>query len=810
MVHCHDARNLHWDLRIQVGGVLQSFAVPKGPSLDPSQKRLAVHTEPHPLGYLTFEGVIPEGNYGAGAMIVWDTGRVLYPKQTAEEGLTEGALSIELSGFKLKGRFSLVRPKKQTGKEKNQWLLIKREDAHVSDVDIIEQSPRSVLSGLTVEELPRLDELKAETEKTAKRLGAEPGELHAGRVTPMLCALEGAPVTAPDWLYELKLDGVRILAERSGPDARLFYRTHRSATAVFPEILAALKALPVDRAILDGEIVTFDDRGLPSFQRLAQRLHARKATEIAFMRDAIPVVYAVFDILSLGDYDTRKLPLSERKQLLQEVVRGKGVIRVLEHLEERGDMLLQFAEDHDLEGIVAKRSNSKYEEGPQRSGAWVKIKREREEDFVVFGYTSGTGARKRLGALDVGSYADGELVTRGKVGSGLSDKEIDRLLSRFEEQEASGAAGELETAKGRVFVKPDTVVRVRYGGWTDQGRLRFPVYLGIRDDIDPKSTDAAPKPEDATMLATTTAATEGDTRTAGKVKLTNQGKLYWPEDGITKGDLCSYYEEVAPVMLPHLRDRPVTLVRYPDGIGQKSFFQWRIPKHAPPWLQSLELRSTQTDGKQVNTILIDGPDALLYVANLGCIELHIVAARAGALDHCDFLTVDFDVEFSSLREAIQIAFSLRELLAEVGLSGYPKTSGKTGLHVLIPLGSGIPFDPAKQLLELLGRLLVQRHPKTATMERRKEKRGKKVFIDVGQTGPSRTIVAPYSVRAASGAPVSTPLLWDELSLALDPRAFTIFTVPQRVLEHGDPLVDAWKNDIDVAQMMTKLQAALQS
>lgn len=792
--------------------MLQSFAVPKGPSLDPTQKRLAVHTEPHPLSYLSYEGVIPEGNYGAGAMIVWDTGRVLYPKQTAEEGLAEGALSIELTGFKLKGRFSLVRTARQDQKDKNQWLLIKREDAQVSDGDIVNELPRSVLSGLTAEELPALSEIKQGIVQAAEDLGGVEQELQAARITPMLCALEGAPLAGPEWLYELKLDGVRILAERRGQDARLFYRTHRPATATFPEIVEAVQALPVDDIVLDGEIITFDDQGVPSFQRLAQRLHATKATEVSFMRDAVPVVYAAFDVLSVGGLCVRKLPLTDRKSLLHKVVRGSGVIRALEHVEARGDVLYRFCEAHDLEGIVAKQASSPYEEGPQRTGAWVKIKREREEDFVVLGYTQGTGARERLGALEVGSYENEKLITRGRVGSGLPEKDIDLLLARLKPRDSSAAqAGDAkDPSPGFVHVEPTTVIRVRYGGWTDEGRLRFPVYVGLRDDVSPESTDAKPKPEDATMLTDTTETKGNDSRTVGRVTLTNQSKLYWPDDGITKGDLCNYYEEVAPAILPHLINRPVTLVRYPDGIHSKSFFQWRIPKHAPPWLQSLELRSTETDGKQVNTILIDGLDALLYVANLGCIELHVIAARAGALGICDFLTIDLDIEFSSLREAVKIAFTLRELLQQVGLRGYPKTSGKTGLHVLIPLGKGLAFEPAKQLLELLGRLLVQRHPDTATMERRKDNRGERVLIDVGQTGPSRTIVAPYSVRPAPGAPVSTPLQWDELSLALDPRAFTLFTVPRRLAEHRDPLAGAWDTEIDMATMMTNLQAALNS
>jgi bifunctional non-homologous end joining protein LigD len=290
----------------------------------------------------------------------------------------------------------------------------------------------------------------------------------------------------------------------------------------------------------------------------------------------------------------------------------------------------------------------------------------------------------------------------------------------------------------------------------------------------------------------------------GKVQLTNQDKVFWPADGITKGDLCDYYEAIAPVLLPHLRDRPVTLVRFPDGIEGKSFFQWRIPEQAPPWLQSLRLRSVEEDGKEVNTILINDLSSLMYVANLGCIPLHVIASRAEALDTCDFLTLDLDVELASLKTAIPLALSIRDVLEGIGLRGFPKTSGKKGLHVVVPLGAGLPFVVAKRLLELVARLVLQRHPESATMERRKEKRGARVLIDIGQTGPLRTIVAPYSVREVPGAPVSTPLSWDEISLSLDPSSFNVFTVPERVLSVGDPMAGALSAEIDLDETMARL------
>ena len=784
VVHCHRARALHYDLRIQVGGVLQSFAVPKGPSLRVEDKRLAVQTEPHPLRYLSFEGVIPEGNYGAGPMIVWDRGRVSYPREPAELGIDKGALSFELDGYKLKGRFSLVRPSKQKDDRNNQWLLMKRDDAFADEGDVVADRPRSVLSGLTVDELGNAESLYQEVLDLVAGFGATRAPLQVSRTTPMLCTVDDVAIDRAGWLYELKLDGVRILAERRHDQARLFYRTHRSATASFPEVVEALKTLLPKDVVLDGEIIALDDAGHPSFQKLATRLHARRPDDIRFLRDAVPVVFVVFDVLGLGEMDLRGLPLSDRKDLLDRIVMGEGVIRRLDHFDD-GKPLLEFCAAHELEGLIAKRSDSPYVVGPARSGHWVKVKRVREDDFLAIGYTEGKGGRRQLGALELATYRDGELQPCGKVGSGLSERDIEVLLEHLSGDDP-------------------LVVRVRYSGWTDDGRLRHPVYRGIRHDIAPEDVTLAPKPEDATLLDNLGATETGADRVVGKARLTNQSKVFWVADGITKGDLCTYYESMAPVLLPHLRERPVTLVRFPDGIEGKSFFQWRIPKQAPPWLRSLSLRSTEEDGKEVNTILIDDLSSLMYVANLGCIPLHIIASRADTLDTCDFLTLDLDVELASLTQAIPVALTIREVLEEIGLQGFPKTSGKTGLHVLVPLGGGLPWAPAKQLLELIGRLVLERHPTEATMERRKEKRGARVLIDVGQTGRLRTIVAPYSVREVPGAPVSTPLAWDEISLSLDPSAFNIFTVPERALSSGDPMTDVFAGEIDITETLGRL------
>ncbi|HJK97121.1 MAG TPA: DNA polymerase ligase N-terminal domain-containing protein, partial [Polyangiaceae bacterium LLY-WYZ-14_1] len=448
VVHQHDASRMHWDLRLEMAGALESFAVPKGPSLSPKEKRLAVHTEPHPLDYLDFEAVIPPGNYGAGAMIVWDRGVVEYPEAPGEDGLRAGKVDFLLYGTKLRGRFALVRTSGRGARGSNprgpeSWLLLKKTDPHAREPgspELVDEAPWSLLSGLRVDELPEAQALAEELVREATRRGAFAGDVDGRALTPMRAAMEGAPLADPAWLYELKLDGVRLLADKrpSGGGGRsqvaLAYRTGRPATAAFPEIARAIEAIPGERLVLDGELVTFDDEGRPSFQRLGSRLHAQRGRERRIAQESVPVRYLVFDLLQLGDRDLRPLPLTDRKALLGELVRGKGLVRTLDHLAGDGRALLAFCTRNRLEGIMAKRGDAPYREGPRRSATWVKVKCERTDDFVVLGWTPGEGARDALGALVVGSRepglpgkADGppRWVERGRVGSGFDRAALD-------------------------------------------------------------------------------------------------------------------------------------------------------------------------------------------------------------------------------------------------------------------------------------------------------------------------------------------------------------------------------------------------
>jgi len=820
VVHEHDASRKHYDLRLEVGGVLRSFAVPQGPSLDPEKKRLAVQTEDHPFEYLEFEGVIPDHNYGAGPMIAWDLGQVRFLEQSAEEGLAKGKLDFELAGYKLRGRFALVLTsgrKPGDNPKQKQWLLLKKRDAHARPgSDVIRDLPQSVLSGLRVEELESARERARALEAELGERGVPRRALQSQGLVPMACALEGAPLESPNFVYELKLDGVRMLAERHGDEVALFYRKGRSGVVSYPEVVRALRALPFEHVILDGEIITLDDAGRPNFQRLAQRFQATRPRDVERVMRVVPVSFIAFDLLALGPYDLTALPLVERKAILRRMLAPRGVVSCLDHIEGDGRALYEFCRAQRLEGLVAKRAQSPYRFGPKPSSDWVKIKVDREDDFVVVGYTKGNVGRE-LGALDVASYQGDQLISRGKVGSGFDGSTLKLLLGELGPRRVKSVDvhGELSPApRGRSFVRPELVVNVRYAGFTEDGHLRHPVYRGLRADVSPRDCTAGPAAPLEQTQNTGEASPRDDAKPSPdsrakserRVVISNPKKVFWPAEGYTKSDLCNYYEAMAPVLLPLLRERPVILVRYPDGIAGKSFYQWNAPQGTPSWVRTVKVRWQDRGNKEVELFLIDDVATLLHIANLGCIPLHILASRVGALSTSDFFTIDFDLGGQPLAHGITLARELKALLEQVGLRGYPKTSGQTGLHVLVPLGPAIGFDTSRALCELLGTLVANKHREIATVERNKARRGPRVYVDTGQTGTLRAIVAPYSVRAYPGARVSTPLTWDEVSFALDPSRFTIFSVPERIREVGDPLEDFLKQAPDIPAVVEALRA----
>ena len=679
VVHLHDATRTHYDLRLEMGGVLSSFAVPRGPSLDPESKHLAVHTEDHPLEYLDFEDVIPEGQYGAGPMIVWDRGRVEFLENTAEDGLKAGKLDFVLEGYKLHGRFALVRLKKGD----KEWLLLKKKDAWAdAKMDIVTEQPQSVLSGLTIEELSRARELGTSLEAECAAIGARAREVDARDLTPMLPADTDEPPSGRDYLHELSWGGVRVLAGKAGDDAMIM-RGGNDVGELYPEIARAVQSLAPSRVVLDGEIVAWGEDGRPSTRKLAQRLERARSGDAHGALLEARLVMVVSDLLALGGRDLRALPLERRRAILARLLPAHGVLRASDTFEGDPAPLVAFCKQHALPGVLSRRKESPYKGGTKPNRTWTRL---------------------------------------------------------------------------------------------------------VVTESEPVNLDAPVEPA------------------ARNVPITNRHKEFWHDEGYTKGDLVDYYQAIAPAILPYLKDRPIAVVRYPDGIHGKNFYQWNVPPGMPRWVNSFALKDEETEGGEKRVFLVNDLPSLLYIANLACIPIHILACRKDALNECDFFTIDFDLKLAKLEHAVMHALTLRRLLDKIGLVGHPKSSGQSGLHVLVPLGRGVSFVTARALADLLGRLIVEEHPDTATTERIVKKRGDKVYVDTGQTGPTRTIVAPYSVRAHPGATVSTPLTWDEVSPKLDPKRFTIRTVPERFAKLGDPMHPMLSARPDVAEAVKELEA----
>jgi len=774
VVHMHAARRLHWDLRLEMNGVLTSWAVPKGPSPNRADKRLAVHVEDHPLEYGDFEGVIPEGNYGAGAVIVWDRGRWV-PLEDPEAGMRNGKLLFELRGYKLKGRWTLVKLKKG----EKEWLLIKEKDSYVSDSS--ELPPESVLSGLTVEELKAGKDRAGPVVKELQRLKAPRRAVTLEEAGPMLAETREQPFSKPGWLFELKLDGYRVRAGggREGDEARLVTRNGHDIAAGFPEIARAIMALPYDGLVLDGELVVPDEAGRPSFQRLQNRARVGRALDVRRAAVESPGVLYVFDLLAFEGYDVRPLPLEKRKALLERIVPGVGPIKYIEHFEKNGEALYEQVVKLGLEGIVAKKADSPYRAG--RSPNWLKIRADRTDEFVVVGFTRPKGSRSGFGALDLGAYEDGKLVYAGRAGSGFTDKELKDVTALLERgiRATPPFSGPAPPDDGHTLVEPTLVAEVRYKEWTNEGLLRQPVFVRFRDDKPVSEIAKKGEGRGERDLAVPSESPSPLSPLPREVKFSNLEKVFWPDEGYTKGDLIEYYRAVSPWLLPYLKDRPVVLTRYPDGIGGKSFFQKDAPSFVPEWMRLERIWSEDTQ-REISYFVCDNVESLLYIANMASIPLHIWGSRIASLEQPDWCILDLDPKEAPFAHVVTIARAAKTLCDDIGLPCFIKTSGSTGLHVLLPLGRQCTYEQARTLGGLLARVIAAELPEIATITRQVEKRGARVYLDYVQNGHGRLLVAPFSVRPLPGAPVSMPLKWSEVTPKLDIRKFTIENAPARM------------------------------
>lgn len=818
VVQKHAARALHWDLRLELDGVLLSWAVPKGPSPNQADKRLAMQTEDHPLEYAEFEGVIPQGEYGAGAMIVWDRGRWV-PLEDPHEGLEKGKLLFELRGHKLLGAWTLVK----TRQAPNSWLLIKERDAHMDpDRGTGDYPDDSIYSGLTVEEFPRADELAEALAGELSETGAPRRPLHAADVSLMLATAAERPFSRDGWIFELKYDGYRLLAEREAGEAHLRSRAGHDLTVTFPEIARAVRGLPYRGLILDGEVVVHDAEGMPSFSRLQRR--GRLLNRLDALRAAAeaPAVLYAFDLLALEGFDLRGLPLLERKALLKRVLPTVGPIRYCDHVEVQGEALFEQVQAMRLEGVVGKKADAPYRGG--RSRNWVKVRTVRVDDFAVVGWKEGKGARSGVGSLHVARYESGELTYKGSVGSGLSDAEVDALARRLEPAVVEAppcTAGPVPKGRENHWVRPELVVEVRYKELTDQGLLRQPSVVRFRDDKTPdecaeEPTEFETGPADRASGQADRAPGRTDVGSGGsdrapaaaappEIEVTNTDKVFWPEEGYTKGDLLEYHRRMAPWILPYLVDRPLVMTRYPDGIGGKSFFQKDAPPYAPDWIRRETVWSEGSE-RELSYFVVEDVASLLYVINLGTIPLHVWSSRVATLANPDWCILDLDPKEAPFSQVVKVARTVHDLCEEIGLPSLPKTSGSTGIHVLIPLGRRLTYEQSRSLAQLLARVVVSEVPELATLTRNPARRDGKVYVDFVQNGHGRLIAAPYTVRPLPGATVSAPLRWSEVNRRLRMDRFTIRSMPRRMARLGEdplrPILDLEPDLLDSLERLT--------
>jgi bifunctional non-homologous end joining protein LigD len=868
VIQKHAASHLHFDFRLELDGAMKSWAVPKGPSLDPSVKRLAMEVEDHPMAYNAFEGTIPKGEYGGGTVMLWDRGTYTAdaadgdPVAALRAGYRKGDLKIWLDGERLRGAWVLRRIKPAPGGgsgERAQWLLIKRHDEFTEPgSDVVATHDTSVESGRTMEEIAAGRSKTWRSNKVRDARSAvrdRPSERSTPRTTdpaprteplpdslaPMLASIGDGVPKSDGWTFEPKYDGIRVLAYvmPGAPSAvTLVTRNRKDKSKQFPEVVEALGRLAAQvrrPVVIDGEIVAVDDDGKPArFQALQARMHLTGSEEIAGHAADTPSALYAFDLLLDGDDVLVHEPWAARRGRLEKLLRNRTTprLRLTESIPNDGERMVEHAREHGWEGVIAKRMTARYEPGA-RSRAWLKLKVEWRQEFVVGGWTEPRNSRQHLGALLLGYYDGDRFTYVGHTGGGMDGNTLRDMSKRLAalERTTPPFAEPVKTNERAHWVEPQLVVEVKFSQWTADGKLRHPIFLGVRDDKRPREVrvesrsvqgagdyglrgyppqvgglgsrprdvssrqtaarrrkqSAARSPQSVGEVIEQLAQIQGDGILAlpEQLEVSNLGKVFFPEDGITKGGLMRYYARVSAVVLPVVADRPLVLKRYPNGIHGKAFYQQRAPDDVPAGVRVETVRNDE--GEEQPRIIGGDLVTLLWTVQLGAISVDPWLSRVQTCDDADVAIIDLDPgPDATFRRVVDVARWAREELDELGLRAAVKTSGATGLHIALPLPAGTSYETAQTLAQLVASRVGERHPEEATLERSvKARPADAVYVDYLQNIRGKTVAGAYAVRARPGATVSTPLDWSELTDGLDPRSFTMESVPARIAKLGD-------------------------
>lgn len=913
VVQKHHASHLHYDFRLELDGVLKSWAIPKGPSMNPGDKRLAMMVEDHPIEYGKFEGIIPKRNYGAGTVMVWDEGNYgpmekdpdRDEEKILKEGLHKGDLKFVLNGKKLKGEFVLVRLKSGKG---NEWLLIKKKDKYASEDDIARKD-KSVVSKRTLDQIKEQSvegssiwqSPKVDKNSLPLKDAQQSEMLH--QVKPMMATLVDEAFDSKDWVYEIKWDGYRAIAEINFNEVNLYSRNNLPFNDDYPGLVKDLSTLGV-KAVLDGEICAVDESGVARFQLIQNYKRTGKGD----------IIYYVFDILYYDGYDLTDLPLLERKKILKEILPDIPSVKYSDHVEKKGIKFFELVKQQGLEGVMAKKANSKYLIGV-RGKDWLKIKVQNEQEAVIAGFTEPRGGRKHFGSLVLGVYEKDELVYIGHTGGGFNEKVLKEVYSKLKPliRKTAPFTKIPKTNMPVTWVNPAIVCVVKFQEWTDEGIMRQPIFIELREDkyakevkreiekpLDKVVRDEKTKRSVKAKAKTKNAAGEsktknkksdglgpgragsevksrepisnrsreamrkdsdnllkeskkqqantkdkvkksreliGDERAVSKgrkkensplqsdllkdadlnagsteaqvkinnqvLKLSNLKKVFWLEEGYTKRDLLEYYDRISPYLLPYLKDRPENLRRNPNGYAGPSFFQKDMPATTPDWIETIKVYSESND-KDVNYMICQDKAALLYMVNLGCIEINSWLSRKQALENPDYIVIDLDPQDVPFERVIEVTHAVKEVLDKGGIKGFCKTSGSRGMHIYIPMGAKYHYDQAKDFAYLIASLTHNMVPEITSLERMPAKRKNKIYLDFLQNRRGQTLAAPYCVRPKPGATVSTPLDWEEVKPGLHPSQFTIRNIFDRLKEKGDIFKGVMGKGVDMETALEKL------